>query len=350
MNKIRLGVIFGGKSTEYSVSLHSVASMLRNCDPEKYEITCIGITQEGCWYYLSNPDFDKIEHDEWLDDSCIEMCLSMGKRHGVILMNEDHTFIELDVVFPVLHGKNGEDGTLQGYLELSQIPYVGCDVLASSCIMDKEFTHILCEHAGIACTPYVCVYKSEYEDAQRIYEEAVSHLGNILFIKPCNAGSSYGISKVRNYDEFVKGMEEAFRHDSKVLIEKNIEGFEIGCAVLGNDDLIVGECDEIETYKDFFDFAAKYELEATKIHCPARISEEQSKLAKEIAKKAYRVMNCKGLTRVDLFVCENGDIVLNELNTIPGFTGTSRYPSMMASAGIEFRELIDRLVQLALDK
>ena len=350
MEKIRLGVIFGGKSTEYSVSLHSVGSMLRNCDTEKYEISCIGITQDGRWYYLSQPDFDKIEHDHWLDDTCVEMCLNLGNETGIVLLDEKHTQIPLDVIFPVLHGKNGEDGTLQGYLELAQIPYVGCGVLSSSCVMDKEFTHIICENADIPCSPYVCIYKSEYTDPKATFENAVNKLGEVLFIKPCNAGSSYGISKVRNYEEFVSGMEEAFKHDTKVLIEKNIDGFEIGCAVLGNDELIVGECDEIETHKDFFDFDAKYELEATQIHCPARISEEQKQIAKEMAKKAYRVMNCKGFTRVDMFVCEDGSIVLNELNTIPGLTATSRYPSMIKFAGYEFGQLIDELIRLALNK
>ena len=348
MEKIRLGVIFGGKSSEYSVSLHSVSSMLRNVDPEKYDVSCIGITPQGSWYYLTQPDYDKIEHDHWLDDTCVEMCLSLGKEKGIVLLDDEKTRIPLDVIFPVLHGKNGEDGTLQGYLELAQIPYVGCGVLSSSCVMDKEFTHILCESAGIPCTPYMCIYKCEYHDENKIYEEAVSKLGKVLFIKPCNAGSSYGISKVRSLEEFKAGMEEAFKHDTKVLIEKNIVGFEIGCAVLGNDELIVGECDEIETHKDFFDFDAKYALDATEIHCPARISEEQSRTAKEMAQKAYRVMNCRGFTRVDMFVCENGKIVLNELNTIPGLTATSRYPSMISFAGISFSELIDRLIQLAM--
>ena len=350
MAKIRLGVIFGGKSSEYSVSLHSVGSMLRNCDTNKYDIHCIGITQDGDWYYLPNPDYDKIEHDHWVDENAIEMCLGLGKEKGIVLLDGKNTRIELDVIFPVLHGKNGEDGTLQGYLELAQIPYVGCGVLASSAVMDKEFTHIICESADIPCSPYMCVYKNEYKDSKTTYETAVNKLGDILFIKPCNAGSSYGISKVRNYDEFVKGMEEAFKHDTKVLIEKNIVGFEIGCAVLGNDELIVGECDEVETFKDFFDFDAKYEMEATKIYCPARISEEQTKVAKEMAKKAYRVMNCKGFTRVDMFVCEDGSIILNELNTIPGMTATSRYPSMISHAGFKFNELIDRLIELALNK
>lgn len=350
MKKIRLGVIFGGKSSEYSVSLHSVSSLLRNCDPNKYEIYCIGITKQGNWYYLPEADYDKIEHDHWKDETCIEACLSLNGKKGLVLFDDQHTHLDLDVIFPVLHGKNGEDGTLQGYLELAQIPYVGCNVLSSSCVMDKEFTHILCENAQIPCAPYLCVYKYDYQDEKALYEKAVEQLGSTLFIKPCNAGSSYGISKVRNFEEFKKGMEEAFHHDSKVLIEKNIEGFEIGCAVMGNDEIIVGECDEIETHKDFFDFDAKYALDATTIHCPARITKQQSECAKEMARKAYRVMNCSGFTRVDMFVCKDGGILLNELNTIPGLTATSRFPSMMKEIGISFSELIDRLIELALNK
>lgn len=348
MDKIKLGVVFGGKSSEYSVSLHSAASLLRNI-PNTYEVHCIGITDKGNWYYLPNPDFDAIEHDHWQDASCIEVVLGLGEKKGLILLDEAHTQIPVDVLFPCLHGKNGEDGTIQGYFELAQIPYVGCNVLSSSSSMDKEFTHILCESANVPCAPYLCVHDYEKLDHE-YYTKVVAQLGLPIFIKPCNAGSSYGISKIRNEAEFMQGMKEAFMHDNKVLCETSIDGFEIGCAVMGNHELIIGECDEIDTHKDFFDFAAKYDLDDTQIHCPARISKEISDQAKAIAQNVYRTMNCSGMARVDMFVCKDGSIVFNELNTIPGFTATSRYPSMMKAVGYSFSDVIDRLIQLALSK
>ena len=187
-------------------------------------------------------------------------------------------------------------------------------------------------------------------DLKAIYNQAFNKLGLPMFIKPANAGSSYGISKINSEEEFIKGMEFAFNYDCKVLVEAAIDGFEIGCAVLGNHELIVGECDEIDTKNSFFDFAAKYALENTQIHCPARISKALSDEAKQIAKKAYRTLNCSGMCRVDMFINSRQKIIFNEVNTIPGFTATSRYPSMMKAAGIGFGELIDRLVQLALEK
>lgn len=350
MNKIKMAVVFGGKSSEYSVSLHSAASLLRNCSEDLYELTLIGITEQGDWYHLGHKDYDRIEHDHWFDDTCEEVYLSLGKEKGLVLRESNKT-LPIDVIFPCLHGKNGEDGTIQGYFELAQIPYVGCNVLASSTIMDKEFTHIICESGNIPCSPYICVYQDLYDDEEKWYNTCVEKLGLPIFIKPCNAGSSYGISKIRNYEEFKVGMKLAFEHDTKVLCETAIDGFEIGCAVLGNGhDLIVGECDEIETHKDFFDFKAKYGLEDTQIHCPARLTPEQSAHAKELAKKAYTRLNCSGMTRVDMFVCTDGRIILNELNTIPGFTATSRYPSMMKAAGYSFEEVINKLVKLAMKR
>lgn len=352
MEKIKLAVIFGGKSSEYSVSLHSAESLLSHCDQNKYELILIGITEEGQWLHYPKLDFEAVAHDTWHQDAdCREVVLSPSSSRGLLEINESgYQQLPVDVIFPCLHGPNGEDGTIQGLFELADIPYVGCGPLASSCGMDKEFTHILCENAGVVCAPYLCVYQENQEDLSDIYQNALNKLGLPMFIKPANAGSSYGISKISNEEEFIKGIEFAFNYDHKVLVEAAIDGFEIGCAVLGNHELIVGECDEIDTKNSFFDFAAKYALENTQIHCPARISKELSDKAKEIAKKVYRTMNCSGMCRVDMFINSKQEIIFNEVNTIPGFTATSRYPSMMKAAGITFNELIDRLVQLALEK
>lgn len=352
MEKIKLAVIFGGKSSEYSVSLHSAESLLQNCDPQRYDLTLIGITKEGKWLHYPSRDFEAIAHDHWHENPlCREVMLSPSAKVGFVELDEDGTYKKLpvDVIFPCLHGKNGEDGTIQGLFELSEIPYVGCSHISSALIMDKEFTHIICERAGVKCADYIAVYQSRDTDMEELYERAKKQLGLPIFIKPANAGSSYGISKVSDFDSFVAGLNEAFQHDWKVLLETTIPGFEIGCAIMGNDRLIVGECDEIDTHKDFFDFAAKYDLEDTQIYCPARISQAVSDHAKEIAKTVYEALNCTGMCRVDMFV--NGeDIIFNEANTIPGFTATSRYPSMMKAIGLDFKTVIDSLVDLALNK
>ena len=353
MSKIKLAVIFGGQSSEYSVSLHSASSAIENMDLDLYDLTFIGIDEDGKWYYYPG-DVDGIEHGDWKNHP--ELCdvvLSCSHTYkGFLKLKKDGTFepMEVDCVFPILHGPNGEDGTLQGLLKLADIPYVGCDHLSSAISMDKEYTHIICEAAGITMAPYICVVNRSGFDYEEAYQKAVDNLTFPMFIKPANAGSSYGISKVRNHDEFVKGLEFAFKYDRKVIVETGIDGFEIGCAVMGNDELTVGEVDEIDTKKDFFDFDAKYELTNTQIVCPARISDELTKEAKEKAKVIYHALGCSGLTRVDMFVTPENTIVFNEVNTIPGFTKASRYPTMMKKAGIDFKTLINKLVTLAMNR
>lgn len=353
MSKIKLAVIFGGKSSEYSVSLHSASSAIRNMDREKYDLTFVGITKDGKWYYCPD-NVDAIEHDHWqqLPGVC-EVVLSCSQaQQGFLKLYDDGTYdvLKVDCIFPILHGKNGEDGTIQGLFALAGIPFVGCDHLSSAISMDKDYTHIICEAAGIPMAPYLCVINTKDLDYQKVYEQVEEKLSFPVFIKPANAGSSYGISKIRNYEEFERGLKLAFEHDRKVILETGIEGFEVGTAVMGNEDIFVGAVDEIETHKDFFDFAAKYDLDATTIHCPARISTEKRDEIRAMAKTIYHALGCQGLTRVDLFLTPDGNIYFNEVNTIPGFTSASRYPSMMKEAGISFPELIDRLVSLAMER
>lgn len=354
MEKIKLAVIFGGKSSEYPVSLHSTASLLRQIHKDRYEITTIGISKAGDWY-LYQGSIDDIEHDHWLQHPGNQQvgfaCTS--KHHGFFILRENEPCepIMIDCVFPILHGKNGEDGTLQGMLELMQIPYVGCDHMSSAICMDKEMTHIVCERAGVPCAPYMAVYERDIENEQALYEEASDKLKVPFFIKACNAGSSFGVHKVHDFNEFTVALKDAFYHDGKgkVILEATIEGFEIGCAVMGNDELFVGSVDEIEISQELFDYEGKYEMRGSAIYCPARISKELIQKAQQLALRAYRAMNCSGMTRVDMFVTKDQKIVFNELNTIPGFTATSRYPTMMKEAGIAFPDLIDRLIDLAMD-
>lgn len=355
MKKIKLAVIFGGKSSEYPVSLHSAGSLLHEINKDHYELTYIGISREGKWYIYDGA-VEAIEHDSWCTPAtCTPCVLSCSEDHkGFLKLNKDHSYetIEVDCVFPVLHGKNGEDGTLQGLLELSGIPYVGCGHLSSAICMDKEMSHIVLEHAGVPCAPYQCIYEREPLDYKKIYEEAVVSLGLPLFVKPANAGSSFGISKVTAFDGFEKAMQDAFYHDGKgkVILETTIEGFEIGCAVMGNKEVFAGNVDEIQTSAPFFDYEGKYQMVDSHIYCPARISKELIEQARLLAVRAYKAMNCAGMTRVDMFLTPQETIVVNEVNTIPGFTGTSRYPTMMREAGIKFPDLIDRLVANAFER
>ena len=354
MEKIKLAVIFGGKSSEYPVSLHSTASLLRQINRERYELSTIGISKTGDWF-LYHGSIDDLEHDHWLshpDNQPIGLACT-DKHHGFFILHEDQVNepIEIDCVFPVLHGKNGEDGTLQGMLELMQIPYVGCGHMSSAICMDKEMTHIVCERANVPCAPYMAVYEQCVTDEKALYQKAADKLKVPFFVKSCNAGSSFGVHKVHDFDEFTAALKDAFYHDGKgkVILEATIEGFEIGCAVMGNDELFVGSVDEIEIGQEFFDYEGKYEMRDSAIYCPARISKELFQQAQQLAQRAYRSMNCKGMTRVDMFVTKENTIVFNELNTIPGFTATSRYPTMMKEAGIAFPDLIDRLINLAME-
>lgn len=346
MNKLKLGVVFGGASSEYSVSLHSTASFLRQIHRENYDLTMIGIDQQG-QFYVYTGSIDDIEHDTWKKDETCTPCAWV--QNGVLVLDEKQAKIDLDCVFPVLHGKNGEDGLIQGLLELMHIHYVGCDVMSSAMSMDKEIMHILCKEANIPCADYVCLHAVGKNPT---FEEIQSQIPLPWIVKPCNAGSSYGVHFVENKAEFEEACKDAFYYDGrgKILVEKVIKGFEIGCAVMGNEEVFTGSIDEIEITGGFFDFEGKYEMKGANIYCPARIDEATFKQAQELARRTFIAMNCCGMARVDMFVTEDKEVVLNELNTIPGFTATSRYPSMMKEAGIEFGDLIDRLIQLAMQR
>lgn len=354
MSKIKLAIVFGGESSEYPVSLHSVESVIANLDETKYELFLLGITRDGNWFHYTGT-LEGIENDTWHESNCKEAVLSPSKKdHGFYVINEDGTshLEKIDVIFPVLHGKNGEDGTIQGVFELSGIPYVGCDVMSSSLIMDKEMTHIIAENAGIPMAPYVAVYKRDVSDYGKLFDEVEAKLSTPFFIKPCNAGSSFGIHKVSSKDEFEACMLDAFFHDGrgKLIIETTVEGFELGVAVMGNDDLTVGSVDEIALTIDFFDYEGKYDLKGAEIICPARIDEESFEAARTLAAQAYRALNCRGFARVDMFITPDKKLVFNEANTLPGFTANSRYPSMMKEIGIGFSQLIDSLINLAFEK
>ena len=255
--------------------------------------------------------------------------------------------IYLDAVFPLVHGTNGEDGTLQGLLELSGIPYVGCGVLSSAICMDKEISHQLVRQVGILTARSAVLTNPLLSETELL--EQTEKLSYPLFVKPANAGSSFGIAKVYRRGDLAAAVANAFYFDKKVIAEEAVPGFEVGCAVLGNQDLTVGEVDEIELASGFFDYSEKYTLATSKIHMPARVNQETAMRIKQTAMRIYRILCCRGMARVDMFLTPKGNIFFNEVNTIPGFTAHSRYPNMLKGIGMNFSELLDRLIELAVE-
>lgn len=348
MNRLKIAVFFGGCSSEYSVSLESASSVINNLNREKYEPVPVGITEKGKWYYFSG-DVAKIREDQWLnEEDCVPAALSpdRGERKLLLFRGDKVENITIDAAFPVMHGRNGEDGTIQGLIELAGIPLVGCGVLSSALCMDKDRAHKLAEFAGIH-VPKAMAFGKIY-DLHTVLDFA-DNTGYPLFVKPVKAGSSYGITKVQDKANLMEAIELAFRYDNEVIVEEAVPGFEVGCAVLGNDELMVGEVDEIELAGGFFDFTEKYTLKTSAIHVPARVDKEISDRLKDTAKRLYKILGCSGFARVDMFLKPNGEIVFNEVNTIPGFTEHSRYPGMMKAAGHSFGEIVEKVVELALN-
>lgn len=343
----KVAVIFGGCSPEYGVSLQSVAAVIKHMDREKYEPFPIGITHDGDWFYYAG-EADRIADDSWRrGGACIPAAVSLNRREkSILLWGEDGRIspVKIDAAFPVLHGKNGEDGTVQGLFELAGIPVAGCGVLASALCMDKDRAHRMAKEAGVR-VPQSCAYGRNM-DSEAVVRQA-RMIGYPLFVKPVRAGSSYGITKVRDERELPAAIQLAFSYDETIIIEECISGFEVGCAVLGAEELTVGEVDEIELAEGFFDFTEKYNLKTSVIHVPARISGELAERVKATAKVIYRALDCRGFARVDMFLTEREEIVFNEVNTIPGFTDHSRYPNMMKAAGISFGEVITRILEEA---
>lgn len=343
--KKNIAVIFGGCSSEYEVSLQSAYSILKVLEGmEDYTVICLGITREGVWYRYSGP-LTGIENDTWKDNrELLHPALISPDRSlkGMIEFTEKGMkTIRLHGAFPVLHGKNGEDGTVQGLIELAGIPLIGCDTESSALCMDKDKAHRLVKEAGIR-VPKAILLKGKAEEQPVL--EKISGMSYPLFVKPVKAGSSFGITKVFLKEELMPAVKEAFKHDSEVLIEENITGFEVGCAVMGKDDLVIGEVDEIELTEGFFDYTEKYTLKSAVIHMPARIDKETKNRIRESAAIIYKTLGCKGFARVDMFLTDKGEIVFNEVNTIPGFTSHSRYPGMMKGIGLSYKDIISRLI------
>lgn len=354
MSKITVAVLFGGCSSEHEVSRMSVTSVLKNLDPEKYNILRVGITKDGRWLLFSGDSAD-IFGGQWESDPANRPAiLSPDRSVGGLLVEAENgwSVMPVDVIFPVLHGKNGEDGTVQGLFQLCGIPFVGCATLASAVCMDKAITNSLLEAAGIQQAHYLWFFTDSYRTgADKIKLKIEARLGYPVFVKPANAGSSVGISRVNCEAELDAAVEKASREDIKVLVEEMVVGQEVECSVLGLGHPEVSVVGEIGASAEFYDYDDKYVNGTSQLFIPAHIPDETALKIRETAARAYRMLGCSGLARADFFVRKkDGAVLLNEINTMPGFTNISMYPKLWEACGLSYGALLDRLIQLAFER
>lgn len=350
-NKTRLMVMFGGQSEEYYVSLLSCESVLRHIDKDKYLLYLVGVTKSGQWM-LFDGDVELIRKNLWQENSKRIVFPADPTFGGFFVLDDPFTVFQVDVVFPIMHGPHAEDGTLQGVFELANIPYVGSSVVSSAVCMDKAFSKMLFKANDIpSCN---CTVVSEYD----FLNSKESILNNIrkeftypVFVKPSNMGSSVGVSKATDEIELINALTLAFKFDRKVLVEEFIDGREIECSVLGNERPIASIPGEIEPSNEFYDYDAKYISESSKLIIPAPLDEQQIELVKELAVKTYKALDCSGMARVDFFLERTtGRILVSEINTLPGFTNISMYPKLLEKIGIAYKDTIEKLIELSLDR
>lgn len=351
MAKLRVGIVFGGKSAEHEVSLQSAKNIVDAMDKSRFEVVLLGIDKQGEWHisdannYLLNPG----------DPAHIALNAS-GNRVALVPGGEEHQLIaaqnsaplaNIDVIFPIVHGTLGEDGSLQGMLRLANLPFVGSDVLASAACMDKDVTKRLLRDAGLAIAPFVTLTRASRD--RFTFGQLSAQLGLPMFVKPANQGSSVGVSKVTNEAEFVEAVRLAFEFDKKVVVEQGIKGREIECAVLGNDEPQASVCGEIVLNSEFYAYDTKYiDDNGAQVVVPADLPAEVNDEIRCIAVQAYQTLGCEGMARVDVFLTPENDVIINEINTLPGFTNISMYPKLWQASGIGYSELITRLIELAI--
>ena len=348
-------VLFGGVSSEHEVSLRSAAAVIDHIDRSRWTVSTVGITKDGKWILYTGAT-EKIADGSWIRDTAHQTAAALSPDrsvHGLCVFDASGTRqVRVDVVFPVLHGKNGEDGTMQGFLQLAGIPFVGCDALSSAMSMDKAVSNTIADHIGVPQAKWLGVTQTEYaQDAESFRRKCAEHLGFPLFVKPANAGSSVGVTKVGAPDALDDAMTAAFAEDTKVVLEEGIDGIELECAVIGNEMPEAPMVGEITPCNDFYDYEAKYIAADSALHIPARVDDETFRTVQQNACRIYRALGCSGLSRVDFFRRRSdGKVLFNEINTIPGFTSISMYAKMLVAAGWSFGEIVDRLLDLALEK
>lgn len=347
-NKARILFVFGGVSPEYPVSLSSAASVLEHIDRTRFEPITVGITPEGAFLHYAG-ETERIREDTWQNGSTTPAVLSCDRtRPGLYLLSKDGLeYCPIDAVFPILHGPNGEDGRLQGLIEMAGLPLCGCGTLAGALCMDKKRAHDLVHAHGLRVPQS---FEIRPQTPVSFWHREADAIGYPLFVKPIRSGSSFGISRVTSPQELDEAVQKAFRYDDRVVLEEAIPGFEVGCAVMGHEKLTVGIPDEIEIANGFFDYTEKYNLIHAAIHVPARVEKDVLTRIQDTAKTIYRVLGASGFARVDLFLTPDGELVFNEVNTIPGFTAHSRFPMMMQAAGYSFSDVVNRLIEEALNE
>lgn len=347
MDKKTIVVLFGGQSSEHEVSCVSAVTVINNINLDHYDIVLVGITKEGKW--LLTGSVEDITSGVWRDGKKTAILSPDRSIPSLLIMEDDKVeYQKVDVVFPVLHGLFGEDGTVQGLLELAGIPYVGCGVLASAVSMDKLYTKIIVDSLGIRQAAYEAVYAKELEEMSKVVERIENRLSYPVFIKPSNAGSSKGITKAKTQDELIVGLKEAAEHDRKILVEETIVGREIECAVLGGMEAKASGVGEILAAAEFYDYDAKYNNAESKTIISPELPEGKAQEISDAAVKIFRAVDGYSLSRVDFFL-ENGtnEIVFNEINTLPGFTAISMYPMLWEAKGIAKPQLVEKLIQTA---
>jgi D-alanine-D-alanine ligase len=355
--KKRIVVLFGGRSAEHEISLMSARSVIDALDPERFDAVPIGVTKQGRWQLMTaGPPALTTGAGSALPritDSSGSVVVLDQEPGSQALLGRDGSRTEIDVVFPVMHGPFGEDGSIQGFLEMAGVPYVGSGVLGSALGMDKAVQKMLLVAAGIPVVEHEVVYEREWEEDPEAVEARAEHLGYPLFVKPAALGSSVGISKIHDHGGLRGAAEEAFRYGSKALLEKSVEGGrEIECAVLGNDDPVASVAGEIvPTGHEFYDYESKYlDAQGSELIIPAEVPEPTLEEIQRLAVAAFRAIDCAGMARVDFFITRDDVLLLNEVNTIPGFTQISMYPKLWEASGVSYPELIDRLIELALER
>ena len=353
MKKLNVCVLFGGISPEHAVSLRSAESVLNNMNSEKYNIFPVGITRQGQWYLFGSKDYSLLPGGAW--EKSPENCpatISPVRGEGLLCFRQDGMYKQpIDVVFPVLHGENGEDGAMQGLLQLAGIAYVGPHVSASAVAMDKTLTKLVVDQAGLPQAAWHLVRRADLDNRlERVLSQLESRFAYPMFVKPAGTGSSVGVSKVTNRESLETALRAAAQFDPKILVEEFIHGREVEVAVMGNDSPVASICGEIDSGADFYDYDAKYVTDTSVAYIPARIDEEVAEQVRNAAVQIYSAIGCQGLSRVDFFVTyADQRIVFNEINTIPGFTSISMYPKLFDASGIPYDALIDQLLELAME-
>ena len=353
MRKLNVCVLFGGISPEHEVSLRSAESVLNHLNKDKYNIFPVGITRDGDWILFAGTDYSLLPAQQWQDyPGNRRAAISPVRGQGLLSFEGDCVVREMiDVVFPVLHGENGEDGAMQGLLQMAGIPYVGPHVAASAVSMDKTLTKLVMDNAQVSQAAWQLVRNSElHNHMEQTLELLESRFAYPMFVKPAGTGSSVGVSKAADREALRDSLMQAGIYDEKILVEEFIHGREIEVAVMGNDSPVASVCGEIDSGAEFYDYDAKYVTDTSVAYIPARIPEDVAEQVRDLAVKVYSAIGCRGLSRVDFFVTyEDNRVVFNEINTLPGFTSISMYPKLFAASGIPYSELLDSLLQLAME-